>query len=232
MKPSGTRLVITAGVVAGLLLVVLATGGIGAGAPANSKPEAPSCHGQPATWIGTPGPDRVPRTRGGVMVALGGADRFTQVGGTSIDVTVCLGAGSDGVHISEGGTRGSLFDLGAGADHFGTSWSNDLFGKVAVLGGPGDDRIEGGYGSDDLRAGPGVDAVFGGAKGDAIRLGAGNDHASGEGGSDRLDGGAGDDKIFGAQSDNGDVALQGDRADGGDGADECYAAVERRCEAG
>jgi Ca2+-binding RTX toxin-like protein len=98
-----------------------------------------------------------------------------------------------------------------------------------IVGGDGDDNIDGraghdaisgGGGADHIVAGSGNDTVFGGAGHDIVFGGAGDDHISGGAGNDRLHGGDGDDIIFG---DAGDDTLSGgsgnDLLSGGDGND-------------
>lgn len=68
-----------------------------------------------------------------------------------------------------------------------------------VLGTPGDDRIETGYGADVVCAGAGADVVRGGRGPDALYGGAGNDQVDGAHGFDHLHGNAGADTLRGGR---------------------------------
>jgi len=82
---------------------------------------------------------------------------------------------------------------------------------VTVLGGEGDDRIQGGSGSDTILGLDGDDEVKGGSGDDRISGGEGRDYVDGQTGNDTLSGGTGDDTVYG---------LDGtDELSGGDGQD-------------
>ena len=125
--------------------------------------EAPSCHGETATIVGTDGADELTGTRGhDVIVGRGGDDRIEALGGSDV---VCAGPDGDLVRGGAGdddiaGGRGGDFAAGgSGADRVRT-------GRGAVeglFGGEGDDRLSGGPGSfDGLVGGPGDDVMDGG----------------------------------------------------------------------
>ena len=89
-----------------------------------------------------------------------------------------------------------------------------------IIGGNGDDDLEGtrrndlivgGGGEDDINAGKGNDLVFGGAGDDTIDAGKGNDVVFGGSGDDEIDGGQGRDIIYGGSGE--------DVIDGGSGSD-------------
>jgi Ca2+-binding RTX toxin-like protein len=81
-----------------------------------------------------------------------------------------------------------------------------------MVGGEGNDQINGYSGDDVISGGGGNDVLHGGEGGDVVSGDAGNDILHGEYGNDSLSGGAGDDQIFG-HGDN-------DTLSGGDGNDE------------
>lgn len=85
----------------------------------------PTCHGRPATLVGTPGKDRLTGTPGrDVVVARGGSDRIRTRGG---DDLVCAGDGAD--HVDGGAGRDRLYGER---------------GEDRLTGGPGRDRLVGG----------------------------------------------------------------------------------------
>ena len=121
-------------------------------------------------------------------------------------ITVRAGGGNDTIHISEN-TSLDLTVIGGEGDD-------------AIDGGSGDDTIIGLGGDDDIDAGSGDDYVSGGAGGDYIDGqdgdddlfgGADDDTVYGLGGADRISGGEGDDYLEGGNDD--------DRLDGGSGDD-------------
>ncbi|MBY6003563.1 tandem-95 repeat protein [Salipiger bermudensis] len=87
-------------------------------------------------------------------------------------------------------------------------------GAGAIVGTPGDDRLEGTPDPDQISGLAGDDLLLGRAAGDDMDGGAGNDTLRGEAGDDTLDGGEDDDKV---QGDEGD-----DSVSGGSGADRVY----------
>jgi uncharacterized delta-60 repeat protein len=158
------------------------------------------CHGKPATFQGTPGPDRIHGY--GVIVAKGGDDVIRSSGGP-----VCAGPGDDVVTDQ----HGDIY-AGAGNDRVRESWSgtihggpgNDilephseggaiLFGDAGadrLAGAGGRDRLYGGSGADVLRGEGGADSLFGGPGDDLLLGGSGNDQLNGGAGSNRLRSGA------------------------------------------
>ena len=172
--------------------------------------DPPTCHGRPATIVGTAADDVIVGTPGDdVIVALDGDDTVWSLSGND---TVCLGSGDDRLAAGPGG------DLGIGGA------GDDLLrggpGSDGLAGGPGDDRLAGHGGGDTLKGGPGADLLGGGVGRDQSHGGAGPDRIYSGPGSDASYGGAGDDTLFGH---DGDDRLQGDagadRAFGGNGRD-------------
>ena len=97
---------------------------MGAGTPnAHAATQGPTCHGLPATIVGTAGADHLWGTPGrDVIVGLGGGDVIHGRGGNDV---ICGNRGAD------------LIFGGAGADE--------------LSGGDGNDTLEGGGGADDLQ---------------------------------------------------------------------------------
>jgi Ca2+-binding RTX toxin-like protein len=98
-------------------------------APLDVAIEPPTCHGLPATIVGTDGPDTLTGSAfNDVIASLGGNDQIQAAGGND---TVCAGSGKDSV----GG--------GSGKDKlFGEA------GKDTLKGGKGKDKCVGGKGKD------------------------------------------------------------------------------------
>src|SRR5215213_252947 len=113
---------------------------------------------------------------------------------------------------------GLLATTAYGAVITGTPGNDRIRGKagpdqISAL--SGDDRVFARRGADTVDLGPGDDRAFGGRGGDIISGSAGNDHLRGGRGKDTQDGGPGDDTIF---------ANQGrDTTEGGDGNDRLFA---------
>ena len=114
-----------------------------------------------------------------------------------IDARIRGGAGNDKLGVYDG------------FRYSGEGWEST--GKRRVMGGGGDDTIQGGRLLDTLMGGPGVDFIAGDGGNDVIFGGDGNDVLSGNDGADTLYGELGDDGLFG-QAGN-------DRLFGHDGAD-------------
>lgn len=149
--------------------------------------------------------------------------------------TLDPGAGRDQLHTGEGYDRveatavddgEDLYDLGKGIDEVsyqrrgarvffsdstaGAKGENDtLTGVEYVLGGDGDDVLEGGSDYDRLEGGPGDDILTGDAGNDELRGGTGNDAMAGADGRDRVIGEAGNDISYGGPGH--DVILDQDR---------------------
>jgi Ca2+-binding RTX toxin-like protein len=196
-------------------------------APAEAAP-VPTCHGRPATVVGTSGPDRLIGTAGpDVVVGLGGRDIVRGRGG---DDVLCGGGDADRLWGGPGDDR-----LHGGRDGRGADGAGNFLVGDQLRGGAGDDLLD--LGEDgreghqppdtvaydeapgpvvvDLRGevgtvtGDGTDtvvlvaqvAVLGSPYADTITGTAGPDALSGD---DSVDGGAGDDLL------NGDDALSPD----------------------
>jgi|GEM_PF-713911 len=108
-----------------------------------------------------------------------------------------------------------LVDLGARNDFFDAS---AISVAVNVLGGDGDDVINGSMADDLINGGAGDDMLAGFGGDDQLAGGAGNDIIRGSGGRDLLDGGAGDDILRG-QGGHDDIrgGAGADRIEGGSG---------------
>lgn len=132
---------------------------------AGAQDGAPTCAGQPATIVGTPGADELVGTSGSdVIVGLGGNDVIVGRGG---DDLLCGGPGRDEMR----GGRG-----------------NDV-----IVGGRADDRLFGGGGNDTLRGGGGQDFAYGNTGRDRLFGQKGHDQLWGDRGRDTAVGGIGDD---------------------------------------
>ena len=112
---------------------------------------APSCHGMPATLVGTDGPDHIAgSTTRDVILAGAGRDRIDGRGG---DDVICAGPGWDEI------------DAGRGADVVYGEGGSDVVdaagGRDFVHGGPGDDRLDGGPGRDRVWGGGALDECWG-----------------------------------------------------------------------
>lgn len=181
---------------------------------------ATTCHGQPVTIAGTPGPDvkigtfgkDVISTLGGTDVVRGDADFGGFPGGDSD--TICLGPGDD---VADGAAKSDLVDGGSGndvldGDNFPSPYADTL------IGGDGNDIFTGGMGNDIINGGAGNDIV------DPPGAGIG---APPSAGADTIDAGPGDDVIT-EQLDGGI-----DTIDAGPGNDRCVvdtADVVKNCE--
>jgi Ca2+-binding RTX toxin-like protein len=128
----------------------LSTAWLGAPASAATGP-VPTCHGRPATIVGTPARDVLHGTPGpDVIVGLGGNDRIHGFGG---DDLICGGAGKD--HLRAG--PGDDTVLGGGGPDFEN-------------GGQGTDHLVGGRGGDQLIDNQGGGSYVGGEGFDGIRV--------------------------------------------------------------
>lgn len=104
--------------------------------PADAAAPPPTCLGQRATVVGTPGADTMTGTPGpDVVVALGGDDVVDGRGG---DDLVCGGPGADVLHGGAGDDR-----LAGGEDRVTPDRGQDVFGD-RLAGGPGDDWLDAG----------------------------------------------------------------------------------------
>ncbi len=91
---------------------------------------------------------------------------------------------------------GVRLELGDGDDWGYVSLGVDPGLRVAMAGGPGNDRIETHEGHDELDGGPGDDQLRSGPGDDLLTGGEGNDELDGYEGADRLAGGEGDDLLY------------------------------------
>jgi Ca2+-binding RTX toxin-like protein len=160
---------------------------------------APKCFGKKATIVGTNGDDKIKGTpRKDVIVAKDGDDTIQS---KSKDDFVCLGDGDDFAGTSRGfdkidGAEGDDEIHGGGFGGRPDPGDGDL-----IIGGPGNDFLDGTRGEldDRIEGGTGDDYIQGGEWADA---GPGDDEIHAEGHVrdnhlDRLFGGAGDDLIEG-----------------------------------
>lgn len=119
--------------------------------------QAPTCFGQVATIVATPGQVTVGTRGPDVIVGTPGDDVIRGLGGADL---ICSGAGNDDV-------RG-----GGGRDRIATGEGRDVVrgGPAAdtVFGGGGHDTLRGGRGDDELRADDGVDRCIGGQGRDSL----------------------------------------------------------------
>lgn len=109
-----------------------------------------------------------------------------------------------------GGVR---VELGDGDDQGYVS--TDVTAAVTMLGGDGDDALDGNDAPQAFDGGPGNDKLEGQKGNDLLLGGDGNDRLDGAAGNDRIDGGAGDDVVSG----DGFEGLYTDVIDGGAGSD-------------
>ena len=123
-------------------------------------------------------------------------------------------------------SSGGVVRAGAGDDRV-FSLTGD--GPDVVWGGPGDDRLDGGWGRNVLLGGAGDDVLSGWGGADSIGGGPGNDFLNGYSGADKLRGGRGRDRMSGGPQN--DILRGGpgrDRLLGDSGADILYARDRNR----
>ena len=106
---------------------------------------------------------------------------------------------SAGVRIYSNSYRNDDLLILGGA---GNDTLNGESGSDRILGGTGNDSLYGGYGNDTLDGGAGADTLNGGVGDDSLLGGAGNDSLYGGYDSDTLWGGAGNDTLTGGHSNN------------------------------
>ena len=136
------------------------------------------CRGLEATFVGTPGADRLLGTPGSdVIVARSGDDTISAGGGND---TVCTGYGND---TADGGTGHDTLLGEAGRDTLRGNWGHDTVrggdDTDTLYGGPGEDTMLGYDGADVVRGGAGNDDLDGGEGPDALRGETGRDHCAG-----------------------------------------------------
>jgi len=206
------------------------------------------CDGEPATILGTNGPDTLPGTAGDdVIVGRGGVDTINAGAGNDV---VCANGGND---VVNGGPGDDVILGGEGNDRLTGGQDRDRIrgqnGDDKISGGPGNDNLNGNNGDDEVNGGeghdfvsgrdgkdivtggPGVDTVLGGGKQDIVKGGPGNDTMSGNGFADQMFGGRGNDTIVGGdgpdhlRGEMGNDSLDGSRGNdilwGGNGTDSC-----------
>ena len=151
--------------------------------------------GNDSLYLGDPGDSTVEPTGGTTpdpfgagSLAIGGGNGNDLIVGTDAPETLLAGPGNDTI-------------LGGGGnDVIGIDTSNPSFSSIYrynLQGGPGNDRITGGYLADSLDGGDGDDTLNAGAGNDSLQGGAGNDSLSGGDGDDLIQGGSGDDTLDG-----------------------------------
>lgn len=194
-------------------------------------PEA-SCKGEPATYVGTNGDDRL--TRGDfdlgedpVVALRGGDDRLVLRGAEATGVVTLCGAGGRDLLVTTKGARADSYviDGGPGSDRIGdnSNVDNSDVGPLNLTGGSGGDEMLGAGFDDRLKGGSGADLMLALDGDDRIVGGSGDDSLFGHGGEDRSFGGGGDDRI---ESGGG-----ADFGSGGAGTDSCKSVEEARgCE--
>jgi Ca2+-binding RTX toxin-like protein len=186
---------------------------------APSDAAAAKCFGKTATIVGTNGNDRINGTPGkDVIVAKDGNDTIQSKAG---DDLVCLGDGNDFAGTSRGFDK---IDGAAGEDEIhggGFQGRPDPGDGDTIIGGPGDDFLDGTRGEldDRIEGGDGNDYIQGG---EWAHGGDGDDEIYAEGHvndnhRDELFGGDGDDTI------EGDYDGSPADIDGGIGTDHCEA---------
>ena len=223
-------------------MVAMAAGAVTATAATPAHADEPSpdatCHGKPATYLGTGGADVIDDETTDLgrnpVIVLGEGDDELRVGVSyrSIDrLTVCAGPGDDNVEVYGGiGNRTQvLLDGGTDDDFVGSNEDTEYssFAPMTLIGGEGRDELRGGNDDDRFNGGRGDDLAYGVGGIDRMVGGAGNDYIHGERGSDVLLGGRGFDLL--------DGDLRGfpdgeDFANGGANRDRCEAEVQRDCE--
>ena len=151
---------------------------IGGGGP----PQGPTCGGQPATIVGTSGPDQLTGTGNSDVILAGDGNDVIDSG--EGDDRVCAGPGDDLVN--------------------GRGGSDKLSGELGddrIRGGKAEDKLDGGDGADELDGGGGPDKLKGGAGDDRLQGGSGKDRLEAGSGSDLCDGGGGKDTAKGDDCD-------------------------------
>jgi RTX calcium-binding nonapeptide repeat (4 copies) len=183
-----------------MVLAALVNGGPGE-QPAAEAADPILCDGQPATKVGTIGPDTIDGTAGNdVISGLGGNDVVNGLGG---DDLICGGPGQDtlrggiGADTLRGGTGNDTLRGGNGADEVaGSDGADKLYGgqgNDTLYGRKGSDWLDGGNGADHLAGYAGPDSLYGRAGNDALFGGLGNDMLSGGLGTETCTGGNGSD---------------------------------------
>lgn len=172
-------------------LVVLATATVGLAAAPSAGAQGPTCLGQPATIVATPGVPTVGTNGDDVIVGTSGDDVIRGRGG---DDLICALAGDDDV---KGNSGNDQIDLGKGDDTAsggkGGDWIHGRSGRDDLRGNSGNDQVRGGKGRDTLRGDKGGDLVHGGSSRDTLLGGSSADQLIGGKGVDDCKGGPGSD---------------------------------------
>ena len=165
---------------------------------------------------------------GGDDLLDGGAGDDAMVGGAGAD-TFVGGPGTDTVSYARDPLPVTVTVDGQANDGEAGERDSVGFDVETVIGGNGDDMLDGGDDPHTLSGGPGDDVLVGGNTDDVLIGGEGNDHLAGGGGNDTLQGGTGNDQLDGGEGndtvdgDTGDDTLSGgqgnDTLDGGPGDD-------------
>jgi Ca2+-binding RTX toxin-like protein len=201
-----------------VLLVLLAVAAVSLGVAGSSAATFPTCLGETATKMGTPGDDTITATDDDdVIVGLGGND--TIVGGGGFDL-ICGGDGNDSILQTSGGFIGAAIISGDAGDDTvqagrDTIVAADYEAAPAAVNvdltagkatGDGTDTLVGidfAYGSafDDVLTGSAKQNVLVGLDGnDTISGLGGNDVIGAEAGNDSVDGGPGRDEMYYGES--------------------------------
>jgi len=143
------------------------------GPPAGATP---TCGGQPATIVGTPGDDVLQGTADPDVIA--GLDGFDQIEGLGGDDLICGNEGTDSIRAGSGNDK---VWGGPGNDDLYADTTSPPTDNDETYGGPGRDFIAYGFGSDRASGGPDADLLFFWGAADL-----GSDHVLGGDGDDSL----------------------------------------------
>ncbi|ADG11912.1 calcium-binding protein [Caulobacter segnis] len=144
--------------------------------------------------------DRIKFSDGSHLFVGGVADDFFEPTAAQASHVIAAfgGAGDD---ILTGGDANDHLVGGVGDDTLDGAGGDDSLeggdGADTLIGGDGDDTLDGGAGADTLQGGSGADILIGGAGNDTLDGGSGNDTLTGGAGADTLTGGRGDDTLDG-----------------------------------
>lgn len=188
-----------------LLVAALASAAALAVPAAANAAVTASSDGQTITVTGTDAPETIDLTYYDGAVSFGGpvtagpgctSDGQVSCPATPGGVTVAMGGGDDMVHSYMADAPAqpyARFDLGAGNDFI------EGYGSEVVKGGPGNDKLSGLTGDDDLDGGDGNDTIQGDAGADVLHGGNGDDSLASDpmehDAPDVVDGGPGRDSI-------------------------------------
>lgn len=182
-----------------------------------------------ATWRGVveggQDPFTLPEDADGLGVITVGDQTFINTGAGADNVTITIDPDTGDQIVT---VNGKTYRVPIGQEIvIRTGGDNDIIEvpqgtrvNVTILGGDGDDRVQGGDGHDRILGGDGNDEVQAGSRNDTVLGGAGRDYVDGQTGDDLLGGGSGDDTVYGL--DGSDRVLGGtgkDYLEGGEGDD-------------